>query len=184
MLKNVKHVGIYAYPNVDELDLVGVYEVLTRIRVLNIAPEDLLQVEIVGSESPIKCRGGLIITPHNTVEDFKKYDMLIVPGGIGMRELVNNTEFIEKVKEFGEKHLLASICTGFLAFEKAGLLERKEVMNWKGRRLVKVRNIIFAGGASCSLDLGLNILNAVYGEETANDIAKRLSIETWDHLAT
>lgn len=149
----------------------------------------LLQVDLIASENIVTCANGLIVKPYKVTDNFEGYDLLIVPGGKGVTKLSDDAEFLKKIKEFAGDHMICSVCTGVLILGKAGLLKGKkatthhnaqealrascEVVN---SRVYMNGNVISAGGVSCSLDLGLKILEVIYGKEIAEMVADRLEI--------
>jgi len=185
-------VGIYIFPNVEELDFVGVFEVLAKTRIMKdegLPIEKPLQVDIIASEKMITCSNGLSVKPHRVIDGFEDYDLLIVPGGRGVSKLLENVELLKRIKAFAEKHMICSVCTGALVLGKAGLLkgrraathhEHREAL----RRFCEVAdsrvcvngNVVTAGGISCSLDLGLKILEILYGKQIAEMVADRLEL--------
>lgn len=189
----VLKVGIYIFPDVEELDFVGVFEVLAKAGSMGdegrFPIEKALQVDVIAFESTVKCANGLLVKPHRVIDGFEGYDLLVVPGGKGVAELMADEEFLKRIRHFAEEHMICSVCTGALALGKAGLLEGKKATTHHEHRkalrefceVVDSRvyvngNVISAGGVSCSLDLGLKILEAVYGKEIAEMVATRLEI--------
>lgn len=189
----MKEVGIYIFPNVEELDFVGVFEVLAKTRSMKaeglLPIEKPLQVDVIASEDTIRCANGLIVKPHKIVNSFQDYDLLVVPGGKGVAQLVDNANFLKRVKDFADEHMICSVCTGALVLGKAGLLKGKKATthhSWKEKlsrfcEVVDSRvhvngNVISAGGVACSLDLGFKILELIYGKKTADMVADRLEI--------
>jgi putative intracellular protease/amidase len=66
------------------------------------------------------------------INQIEKYDVLIVPGGKGTRILVDDIEFIEKLKIVAEKTLWClTVCTGSALLAKAGLLDDCEATSNK-----------------------------------------------------
>ncbi len=191
--KVCKKVGIYIFPNVEELDFVGVFEVLAKTRSMKeegkLPIEKPLQVDVIASESMITCANGLTVKPHKVVDSFEGYDLLIVPGGRGIAKLIDDAKFLKRIKDFAEEHMIGSVCTGALVLGAAGLLKGKNATTHHEHRealkkfceVVNSRvsvngNVISAGGVSCSLDLGLKILEVIYGKKIAEMVANRLEI--------
>jgi len=164
----MKKIGIYIFPDVEELDFVGVFEVLAKTRSMEkegkLPIEKPLQVDVIASENMITCANGLIVKPHKVVDNFKDYDQLIVPGGRGVAKLFDDAEFLERIREFAKDHMICSVCTGALVLGKAGILKGKKATTHHNARealrefceIVDSRthmdsNVISAGGVSCSL---------------------------------
>ncbi|MFX0125527.1 MAG: DJ-1/PfpI family protein, partial [Candidatus Hodarchaeota archaeon] len=178
---------------VEELDFVGVYEILAKTRTMKnegkLPIETSLQVEILASEDIITCANGLMIKPHQIVKTFEGYDLLIIPGGRGINKLIEDENLLKNIKNFAKDHIICSVCTGSFVLGAAGLLEgKKAATHHKARealrefcsvteaRVYMDENVISTGGVSCSLDLGLKILQVIYGKEISNMVADHLEI--------
>jgi len=189
----LKKIAVYVFPDVEELDFVGVYEVLTKTVAMkedgSLLIDEALKVDIIGPKRKIKCANNLTVEPHRVTKDFRGYDMVVIPGGKGVRTLIKDRALLEKIKQFSEDHVVCSVCTGALVLAEAGVLKGKKgathhdhrdelsrfckVVN---ERVVIDGNVITTGGVSSSLDLGLEILELVYGTEVADQVADRLEI--------
>lgn len=176
----MEKVGIYIFPHVEELDFVGVFEVLAKGRSMKdeggLPVKKPLKVEVLASEDIITCANGLIVKPHKVTDNFGDYDLLIVPGGRGITKLLDDAGFLRKTREFARDHTICSVCTGALILGKAGILKGKKATTHHNARealggfceVVDSRvyiddNVISAGGVSCSLNLGFKILEITYG---------------------
>lgn len=188
---NFKKIGILVYPEVEELDFVGFYEVVQSVK--KIKSDAQLSVEIIGTTSPITCANGLIIQPHLTYNGFMDFDVVMIPGGRGWKQLVQNAELLQELQTSGHHNkVICSVCTGAFVLAKAGLLQnRKATTHWRfyrelepyclkvlKDRVVVDGNIITAGGVACSLDLGLKVVEYLFGLEISNKLAKRLVIDS------
>lgn len=189
----MKRIGIYIFPEVEELDFVGVFEVLAKTRSMKdegkLPIKKPLQVEVIASENTITCANGLLVKPHRVVNNFDGYDLLVVPGGKGVAKLIDDSKFLKKIKDFAKEHIICSICTGAFVLGQANVLEGKKATTHHEHRVALKKfcevvnsrvyvdgNVISAGGISCSLDLGLKILEATYGEKIVGIVADRLEI--------
>ncbi|MHA1941580.1 MAG: DJ-1/PfpI family protein [Candidatus Hodarchaeales archaeon] len=189
----IKKVGIYIFQQVEELDFVGVFEILAKTRFMKdegkLPIESALQVDIIATEDMITCSNGLIVKPHAVVDSFEGYDLLIIPGGRGVNSLIEDKNLLENIKDFGKEHIICSVCTGSFVLGAAGLLKGKTaVTHHKARDMLKEYcnvtnsrvyvdgNVISTGGVSCSLDLGLKILEIVYENTISEMVADYLEI--------
>lgn len=73
--------GIIVFPDVEELDFVGPWEMLTMWSKLAGGPEHCLIV--AEKREPVVCAKGLSINPHVSFADCPQLDCLLVPGGMG-----------------------------------------------------------------------------------------------------
>ncbi|MHA2304825.1 MAG: DJ-1/PfpI family protein [Candidatus Hodarchaeales archaeon] len=189
----IKKVGIYIFPQVEELDFVGVFEILAKTRSMKdegkLPIDTSLHVEILASEDMVTGANGLMIKPHAIVDTFEGYDLLIIPGGRGVNKLIKNEKLLKNVKDFSKNRMICSVCTGSFVLGAAGILtgkravthhkareELKEYCNVADSRVYVDGNVISTGGVSCSLDLGLKILEIVYDEKISEMVANHLEI--------
>ena len=193
-LRNVRNIAVFIFPDVEELDFVGVYEVLCKSRGMReegvLSFDNPLHVDIIAEESPVLCRNGMKVVPHKVSSDFNSYDLLIIPGGNGVTPLMKDTRLLEKIRQFARDHLICSVCTGSLLLGAAGVLGKKALTHHEhvadlkayaeaatGRVYVD-GNVISSAGISSSIDLGLKLLEMIYDEKTAQKVADRLELPT------
>lgn len=194
-LKRIRSVAVLIFPDVEELDFVGVYEVLGNAnRMMEDGTLTLgspTQVDVIASESPVSCRNGLKVVPDKVSHDFAHYYALIVPGGRGIRPLMKNTGFLQSLRDFAKDHVICSVCTGSLLLGAAGILDGKRAVTHRwymteleayakpatGRVHVD-NNVITSAGISSSIDLGLKLLELMYDRPTALKVAERLDLPT------
>ncbi len=186
----IERVAILIFPGVEELDFLGVYEVLGKLRQLEGKGP---VVELVGTEPGITCALGMRVIPHRVYREqgLAGCDLLVIPGGPGIEDLMEDEGLLREIKRFSEDHIVCSVCTGAFLLGVAGVLEGrratthhlrrrelkgycKEVME---ERVVQDGNVITAAGVSAALDLGLKIAELACGPEAAQRVAERL--EYW-----
>ena len=74
-------IGIVIFPNVEELDFVAPFEVLSYIN--KIAPHSTNVLLIAPSLEPVQAFNGLKILPDASFESAPTLDILLFPGGQG-----------------------------------------------------------------------------------------------------
>ena len=186
--------AILVFPDVEELDFIGVYEVLTKARAIQaeglVAGESLPEVLLIAREQRIICANGLVVLPHERYTDLEAFEFVIVPGGRGVHALREDHALLAHLTAMDrEGKTICSVCTGALALAWAGILkERKATTHhlYKAQlegycqvvdqRVVCDGNIITAAGVSSSLDLGLFLLDRLCGTEVSEAVARRLEI--------
>lgn len=176
-------VGFVCFKNLTPLDLVGPFEVLSRV---------FQKTFIVGeSKEPLSSPKGLKILPDYDLKEAPEFDILVVPGGNGQTAAMENEELISFIKKRYEKCLFtAGICTGTLLLARAGILKGKEATtHWLARyelekfdarysnkRVVWSDDKIITGaGVSAGIDLALMLVDRIFGESKAREV--QLSIE-------
>ena len=177
-------IGILLFDGVEELDVVGVWEVLRKAKQLH--PALNLSVITRATKESIACALGLTILAHEVKRNLSDLDLLVVPGGPGRKDVIADRGLLEKIAEFGRTKPVASVCTGALILQSAGLLTgRRATTHFLSRqelteadvvtdRVVVDGRVITAGGVSASIDLGLRILEMNFGRELADEVAARI----------
>ncbi len=177
-------IGFVLYPGFTALDVIGPYEVLSRMpghRAIFVAET---------ADAVLEERGTIAITPDATFENASSLDVVLVPGGPGQFEQMGNEalrRYLRRVAESAD--LVCSVCTGALLLGDAGLLEGKRVTtHWLAldalgsfgatpvtERVVRDGNLITAAGVSAGIDLALMLATELVGKEVAQAI--QLGIE-------
>jgi cyclohexyl-isocyanide hydratase len=187
-------IAIFVFPGVEELDFVGVYEVLAKAEAMrkenSLNLTEPIELEILSNQQEIMCANGMIVKAHQLYQGLNDYDGLIIPGGKGIRALKNNKDFLEDIKKFSKSHLIASVCSGALILAWAGVLKGKratthhlhrkkleEFCEVVPEKVVIDKNVITAGGVSSSLELGLKLLEIFYGNKIAEEVAERIEYQ-------
>ncbi len=176
--------GFLAFPGLEELDLVGPWEMISLWSKRLDGPGTCLLV--AQTQEPVICAKGMSLNPHVTFDDCPALDYLLVPGGQGTRVEIDNSRLIQFVtRQAASCQAVLSVCTGSFILHRAGLLAgRQATTHWASldrlRALADVRvcpervvhdgKIWTAAGVSAGLDLALAFIAAVAGEETAGKI--------------
>ena len=175
------------YDGVTALDFIGVYDSLSRIKSMGF--DDNFHIDICGLEQIVKDSTGKIAFNIEKIgQDLKSYDMVIIPGGTGIRRLVNDENFIAYIKTASSNSKLISVCNGALILGKAGFLNNKNITthpnltscirdyncNVVDKSIVSDGNIITAAGMTAGIDLGLYLCAMLYNKDIMYKIAKQI----------
>ena len=176
--------GILVFNQVEELDFVGPWEMLTMWQKVADGPKNCLVVS--QSLEPVTCAKGLSINPHVCFADCPKLDYLLVPGGQGTRQEVNNAVLVEFVASQAKNcKAVLSVCTGSFILHAAGLLSGKTATTHWGslerlralgdvqvveQRFVRDGNVWSSAGVSAGIDLMLAFIASVAGEAVAGEV--------------
>jgi transcriptional regulator GlxA family with amidase domain len=145
------------------------------------------------------------ILPTHTFETAPPLDVLIIPGGGGVRAVDKLGPLIEYVKTaYPSLKYLFTICSGSWIAARAGVLDGKRATSNKASwamtkelvgpkwvshaRWVTDGNIWTASGVSAGIDAIFAFMAEVYGKEVADEIAVTLEYDrhqdsTWDPFA-
>jgi cyclohexyl-isocyanide hydratase len=176
-------IGFLLFPNITQLDLTGPHEVLSKLpgAKIHLIWKDL---------EPVKAVGGMMIVPDTTLADCPQLDLICVPGGPGMTDLMLDDEVLGFLrKQAAGARYVTSVCTGALVLGAAGLLKGKRAAtHWMlmdllptlgavpvSERVVVDGNVITGGGVTAGIDFGLKVAAEIAGEEVAKSI--QLQIE-------
>jgi cyclohexyl-isocyanide hydratase len=183
--RQTKHltVGCLVFPRMDQIDFTGPFEVLSRI------PDSTVQV-IAKTRNPVRDMQGLILTPELSIAEAPEQDVLLVPGGFGQQDLMDDEEVLAFIRNHaGSGRLVFSVCTGALLCGAAGILRgRQATTHWAAwdllpyygaiatrSRVVVDGNLVTAGGVTAGLDGALVVASLLRGNAIAEQI--QLSIQ-------
>lgn len=183
-----KNVAILIFPEVEVLDFAGPFEVFSvtdelaghgTFNVFTVAP----------SPGSVRARNGLKIVPDFTLENCPAPHVLVVPGGIGTRPLLNQPALLEWVRNRARHaELVMSVCTGALVLAKAGLLDGLTITTHheqlaqlaemvpsakvdSSRRFHDNGKILTAAGIAAGLDCSFHAIGRLLGEAAAERTA-------------
>lgn len=182
---NVKlTIGILVFDGITQLDATGPYEVLTRIPAATVL--------LIARTGRVVRAGGLRLVPDATLADCPQLDVLCVPGGRGIDELLLDDAVLAFVRRQARRaRYVTSVCTGSLLLGAAGLLRgRRAACHWlslplltafgaraSSRRVVTDGKFITAGGVTAGLDFGLRLAAVLAGRRCAEAIELALQYD-------
>ena len=172
------------FPDLEELDLVGPWEMISMWSQYADGPEKCLM--IAETDELVHCSNGMIIKPHVSFNNAPQLDYLLVPGGFGTRTQVENERLITFVaKQAINCKAVLSVCTGSFILHAAGLLNGKKVTtHWLSldrmkdmenvelveERFVKDGSIWTSSGVSAGIDLSLEFIKHEAGRDIAGKV--------------
>jgi transcriptional regulator GlxA family with amidase domain len=173
-------IAIYLYSGVTALDVVGPWEVLSRM------PNTELRF-VAKETGPVMTEGGtLLLGATHTIAETLSPDLVLVPGGTTTPGQMVDDEVLEWLRKVHEKTAwTTSVCTGSLILAAAGILKglpatthwiKMGVLKTMGsrpqptERIVRSGKIVTAAGVSSGIDLGLWLVSEIAGRELAEVI--------------
>lgn len=171
-------IGSLLFEGVDQIDLTGPFEVLSRI------PNATCRIYGKTVE-PVRDLRGLRLTPDAALADAPQLDVLHVPGGFGQEALMEDADVLGWIaRQAAGAHSVFSVCTGALLCGAAGLLRgRRATTHWASfhllplfgavpvnQRVVVDGNWVFAAGVTAGIDGALRLAAELRGDDAARAI--------------
>ncbi|MDB5362595.1 MAG: inhA [Rhodospirillales bacterium] len=171
-------IGFILFPGLTQLDMTGPYEVLSRLpgAAIHLVWKDL---------APVRSDRGLAILPTDTFEHCPTLDLICVPGGPGINDLLTDDTVLSFIRHqsWGARYV-TSVCTGALVLGAAGLLQGKRATtHWMSHgllaefgaipveaRVVTDGRLITGGGVTAGIDFGLAVIAELAGRKLAEAI--------------
>ena len=171
-------IGLLLFPRLTQLDLTGPFEAFARI------PD--ADVHLIWKRiEPVISDVGLTLLPTTTLADCPPLDVICIPGGPGMNDLLEDEEVLDFVRRQGaQARYVTSVCTGALVLGAAGLLAGyKAATHWASMEFLEAfgaipvktrvcvdRNRITGGGVTAGIDFGLLLASKLADRATAERI--------------
>ena len=177
-------VGLVLYPQFTALDIIGPFQTLVDVPGLD--------VFFIASEKGhvVDHSGKCFLDATRSYNEVNELDVLVVPGGFADRNIDDSNEVVRFIKKIHPTTTwTTSVCTGSIFLAHAGILNGiVATTHWASydrlrdlgaipteQRVVKEGKIITAAGVSSGIDMGLELVAAIYGDEMAKII--QLAIE-------
>lgn len=189
-----RRVGIVVFDDVEILDFCGPFEVFSVVRLDESARRESLSPFDAGlvaeADRAVTTAGGMTVQPRWRFDDCPALDILLVPGGWGVRRQLGNARALAWLQARArEVELLCSVCTGSMLLGTAGLLEgRRATTHWRSldwmeevlpavtvnrtRHFVRDGHVWTSAGISAGIDMALAIVAELHGEATARATAR------------
>jgi cyclohexyl-isocyanide hydratase len=184
-------IGILIFPQVEELDFVGPFEVLSYANKLQ---ADSTKVLIVAENlQPVQAFNGLKIIPDTDFAGCPPLDILVVPGGKGRMKTMHDPIVRDFVLcQAKNARYVTSVCTGAFILAEAGLLHGRSATTYftalpelagypaikaEKAKVVQDGNVITSAGVSSGLELGFYVLTLLFGSDFAQEVANKIEYD-------
>jgi transcriptional regulator GlxA family with amidase domain len=192
--------GVLLFPGFELLDAYGPMELWgnlkNKVQMVTIA---LKRGEIASNQGPKTMADyGYDDAPH--------LDLILVPGGMGILQLLEDAATLEWLRERAKKaEIVMSVCNGASLLAAAGILDGRPAttnkMLWnlatkpgpkvkwiKKARWVDDGTVVTSSGVSAGMDMSLAVITRLYGKEVAEWLARLTEYEPhtnpdWDPFA-
>ena len=179
-------VAIALFPRNTALDSIGPYEVLQRVPSIDV-------VFVGHRRGEVRTDNGMLgLSVDATFDEVPRPDVVLVPGGVGTRELITDETVLDWVRGAHEHTLFTtSVCSGSLVLGAAGLLDGlTATTHWSCQDILGAlgavyttdrvvehlpERIITAAGVSAGIDMALRLVELLVDRQAAE--AAQLMIE-------
>jgi transcriptional regulator GlxA family with amidase domain len=171
--------GFLMFPDFEELDLVGPWEIATMWQAYAGGPQC---VTVAEQRAEIRCAKGLRVLPEHDFASVGALDYLLVPGGFSAFDEAKNPQTLAFVRAVAARsRAMLSVCSGSFILQAAGLLDgRRATSHWKAldslralgvevveQRYVQDGALWTSAGVSAGIDMMLAFVADQAGEAEA-----------------
>ncbi len=174
----IQSIAFLLFPGVTQLDLTGPAQVLSRL--------PGAQIDLVWhSLDPVPTDAGFSILPTKRLADLPTPDLICIPGGMGVTDVIADDVALNWVRTAGgQAAWVTSVCTGALILGAAGLLKGYQATtHWAWHeflplfeatpvqaRTVFDGNRVTGGGVTAGIDFALALVARLTDTATAQTI--------------
>lgn len=171
-------IAALVFDKITVLDIVGPVEVLSWVPGVEI-------VWVGKQKGAIRAAPtGLAMTVEKSIDEVKDADIVVVPGGPGVRLLLKDEPVLGWLRDIHAKtQWTTSVCTGSLLLGAAGLLKGLDATThwnsvpvlesfgarYREQRVIPQGKIVTSAGVSSGIDMALWLLGKVAGDDAARE---------------
>jgi transcriptional regulator GlxA family with amidase domain len=184
-------IAFVIYDDMTLLDFAGVYDPLTRLKTMHFL--DDLTWDICARKEKVRSTEGAVLVPDLVDIDLAGYDYVIIPGGDGIKDLMQDKAFLRWITVVSGTTTMAAVCGGSLLLGAAGMLRMKKatthpnlmaplrhfVREISPNRIVDEGTVITAGGVTSAIDLGLYLCEKIAGRDAREKIQVQMDYRNY-----
>ena len=189
----IRRVAVVLFEGFTVLDVYGPVQAFasTRVTKADGSPLRLFEIISLGEKAgAIKSGEGPTTYAEHAFADAPPYDILLVPGGFGTRQAVNNAPLLLALTAASRKAAITtSVCTGSALLARTGLMDgrpatsNKIAWDWVVQQGPRVRwqrkarwvddgDLVTSSGVSAGIDMALAVIARLHGIEMARQAAR------------
>jgi transcriptional regulator GlxA family with amidase domain len=188
--------GLLIFDGAEELDFVGPWEVFKASADLQARENTSVDTVVTIAErtDPVRCNRGLRVIPDHTFDNHPPLDVLLVPGGTGIRREVDNPVLIDWIRTVAARaDWVTSVCDGALLMHESGpargrrvatdwefedeLEARGDVTVVRDARYVVDGNLVTSQGVSAGIDMALWLIGRLHGRAHSRTVRRKIQYE-------
>ncbi|MCH8204030.1 MAG: DJ-1/PfpI family protein [Candidatus Hydrogenedentes bacterium] len=181
--------GVLLYPDFELLDVFGPVEMFGNLK------DHVTVLMVAENAGPVESFQRTKVLADHGLDDCPKLDLLLVPGGWGMLQQLENERVLTWLRErASEVEIVMSVCSGSGILARAGLLDGRPAttnkqsydtivaqgpkVDWiREARWVDDGDIVTSSGVSAGMDMALAVIERLYGADTAGMLANLTEYE-------
>lgn len=192
-IPQIRRVAVVLFEGFTVLDVYGPVQAFasTRVAKADGSPLRLFEIITLGEKAgAIKSGEGPTTHAEHAFADAPPYDILLVPGGFGTRQAVNNAPLLLALTAASRKAAITtSVCTGSALLARTGLMDgrpatsNKIAWDWVVQQGPRVRwqrkarwvddgDLVTSSGVSAGIDMALSVIARLHGIEMARHAAR------------
>ena len=174
------------FDRMTSLDFVGVFDAVGRLKTMGYVSD--MSWHVCSMREKVTDDRGLGYLVDSCLPNLSSFDLLVVPGGFGTDELVDDQDFMNWLATGSSVPTKASVCTGALLLGSAGFLKGRAATTHpksldalkrlcrevRRDRIVHDGDTITAGGVTSSIDLGLYLVELYAGPIARKEVANQM----------
>lgn len=178
-----KTIGVVLFEQFETLDVYGPVQMMGRL-------PDYRIVFVAQKAGPVRSSQGVEAVAAYSFDDAPQLDILLVPGGKGTREEVDNESLLAFLRRQDQgTEVTASVCTGAALLARAGILDgrrattnkrafawvadQSDKVDWVGKaRWVTDGKYVTSSGVSAGTDMALALVERLYDRDAALKVAR------------
>lgn len=190
-------IGVLTFPDAEELDFVGPWEVFAAAAQLGGRDRVMLLGEAI---EPVRCAKGLVVLPEARWDEAPPLDVILVPGGDGRRRQMTNPAMLAFLRARAPHCTwLCSVCTGSFVLAAAGLVDGRTLTTHWSRidelrshpvlvrddvRYVVDGKVVSAAGVSAGIDMALWLVGQLQSPAFAREVRRYIQYDPEPPFAT
>lgn len=189
----VRRVAVALFEGFTVLDVYGPVQAFASTRVTRPdgSPHRLFEIVTVAEKTgPVRSGEGPATHADHVFADAPPYDILLIPGGFGTRQAVNNTPLLLALTAASRKAAITTtVCTGSALLARTGVMDgrpatsNKVAWDWVVKQGPRVRwqrkarwvddgDLVTSSGVSAGIDMALSVVARLHGIEMARQAAR------------
>lgn len=184
-----RRIGIFIFDGVELLDAAGPMEVFAVADELS-RGQFADCFTLAHSANTVRSLAGMKIVPDRCLAEVDQVDILVIPGGEGVRHWMDDTAIHHELQRLADSSLYrVTVCSGALAAAKMNWITGPEFCthhsvadeilkllpprcNWRSDlRFVQVDTLFTSAGISAGLDLALHLVEVLHSAELSAQVA-------------